>query len=215
MVFSYSSRPRTRTDALWEWSMKPVEASSSQSRDFTSDNECHLKLRNILIKRKGVEHHLYINYCSSFFTGAGRRHQGQLEPAIRRYWDNSSGWLKCPWTSPRGCGKGSYLLVIANPEESQMHTLARMQRKGKVWLTKLQWWDHAKPCKDWVLIVHRMCFYMLYLCLYILNNYREGMVWSYSLNKIEKWGTWLSNTATKGLWETKQTGSVDTKATVR
>lgn len=95
MIFSYSSRPRTRTDAFWEWSMELLEASSSQNRDFISDNECHLKLRNILMERKGAEHHLCINYCNSLFMGSGRRHQGQLDPVGRRYRDDLSCWLRC------------------------------------------------------------------------------------------------------------------------
>lgn len=76
------------------------------------------------MKRKGVEYHLCINYCNSFFMGAGRRHQGQLDPVIRRYRDDPSWWLGCSCLEyhHQEAAQGAFSVGIANPEESHMHS---------------------------------------------------------------------------------------------
>lgn len=87
MVFSCSSRKRTERDVLYEWGMKLLEASSRQNKDFILDNKCHLKLRNILMKRKGFEHLLHINYCSLFIDcSLCIRHHSVCFLCIPTYW---------------------------------------------------------------------------------------------------------------------------------
>lgn len=93
--------------------MKLLEALAARIETLFQTTKCHLKLRNILMKRKSVEDHLGINYCNSFIMGAGRRHQGQLDPVIRRYLMTrlaGSDTLPLNIITKRLC-KASYLLA--------------------------------------------------------------------------------------------------------